>query len=134
MITKKKLIVNIVFAVLGVVIMILSLTGRAESDMLSGFGAGILAVGAVNVSRYIRYQKDPAFREKIDIAATDERYKYLSMKAWSLTGYILTLGSALLCLVCMLIGHEETARIFGQAVCAVLVVYCIVYLVLSKID
>ena len=82
--------------------------------------------------RNLKYRKDPEYREKVDVELNDERSKYLRMKSWAWTGYIVVLVQAVGVIVAMILGKETVQMVLAYSVCLILLVYLITYLVLNK--
>lgn len=128
---NKKLALNIVFVLLGIATMVLSITETIRTPYASGFGAGLAVVGISQIIRYFKYKNDPEFRQKTDVAQTDERIRYIGMKAWAWTGYIsLIVGGVLVIILGIM--NNEAAVFASYAVCFELLVYIICYLIISK--
>ena len=72
------------------------------------------------------------FREKVDIELSDERSKYLRMKSWAWTGYIVVLVQAVGVIVALVLGNETVQLVLAYSVCLILAVYWVVYMILNK--
>ena len=129
---NKKLILSIFWMVLGVVLLGLSIAGVLDSSMYAGMGGALIAVGALQVARNLRYRKDPEYREKIDTEANDERNSFLRMKSWSWTGCIVVLAEGFGSVAAMVLGKRELQLLLACSVWLIMVVYWISYLVLSR--
>ena len=90
---NRRLALNIFWIILGAVLLALSVAEVLDS-IFAGMGGALMAVGALWLARSIRYRKDAAYREKIDIEVNDERGRFLRMKSWPLAGYIVVLAEA----------------------------------------
>jgi hypothetical protein len=129
---NKKLALSIFWVVLGAVLMALTVTKTLDSEIYSGMGGGLIAVGILQITRNLKYRRDPAFREKIDTAERDERLSFIRMKSWSWTGYVLVLVCALASVVTLVLGEHTLQLVFSYAVCLILLVYWVSFLILSK--
>lgn len=129
---NRKLILSIFWMILGAVLLGLSVTEVLDSSMYAGMGGALIAVGALQVARNLRYRKDPEYREKVDTEVSDERNGFLRMKSWSWTGYIVVLVECVGVIVAMILGQEQIQVLLSYSVCLILLVYWITYLVLSK--
>lgn len=127
----KRMLLNAFWIVLGMVLVILCMKGRIDA-MYSGFGGGLVGVGIVNLIRCLRYQSNSEYREKVDTEITDERNKYLRMKAWSWAGYLFVMVTAAAAVVCMVAGQSDYCRILGMMVCLMVLLYAASYMVLSR--
>ena len=129
---NKRLALSVFWAVAGLVLVALSLTGVLQDSVYAGMGGALTAVGALQVIRNLKYRKDPEYREKVDVELNDERSKYLRMKSWAWTGYIVVLVQAVGVIVAMILGKETVQMVLAYSVCLILLVYLITYLVLNK--
>ncbi|WP_352397877.1 hypothetical protein [[Clostridium] aminophilum] len=129
---NRRMAWSIICILLGLFLLILTDRSLIPDDGMSGFGYGLIAVGAIRLFQVIRYRKDEAFQKKVDIAASDERYSFLSMKAWSWTGYISLIGAGILMIVMRITGNREISQILSYCVCAELLIYSGTFFVLSK--
>ena len=120
---NKKLVLSIFWAVVGLVLTVLSVTEVLDSSIYSGMGGGLMAV---------KYRKDADYREKIDTEANDERNRFLRMKSWSWAGYIAILVECVGVIVAIILGKETVRLILSFSVCLILVAYWVSYLVLSR--
>lgn len=129
---NRKLILSIFWMILGAVLLGLSIAEVLDSSMYAGMGGALIAVGALQVARNLRYRKDPEYREKIDTEANDERNSFLRMKSWSWTGYIVVLAEGFGSVAAMVLGKRELQLTLAYSVWLILVIYWVTYLVLSK--
>jgi len=129
---NKKLALSIFWAVVGLVLTVLSVTEVLDSSIYSGMGGGLMAVGGLQSIRNVKYRKDANYREKIDVEANDERNRFLRLKSWSWAGYIAILVEAAGVIVAIILGEETVRLILSFSVCLILVAYWVSYLVLSR--
>ena len=129
---NRKLILSIFWMILGAVLLGLSIAEVLDSSMYAGMGGALIAVGALQVARNLRYRKDPEYREKIDTEANDERNSFLRMKSWSWTGYVVVLVEGFGSVAAMVLGKRELQLTLAYSVWLILVIYWVTYLVLSK--
>ena len=129
---NKKLVLSIFWAVVGLVLTVLSVTEVLDSSIYSGMGGGLMAVGVLQSIRNVKYRKDADYREKIDVEANDERNRFLRMKSWSWAGYIAILVESVGVIVAIILGEETLRLILSLSVCLILVAYWVSYLVLSR--
>ena len=129
---NKKLVLSIFWAVVGLVLTVLSVTEVLDSSIYSGMGGGLMAVGVLQAIRNVKYRKDADYREKIDVEANDERNRFLRMKSWSWAGYISVLVESVGVIVAIILGEETVRLILSLSVCLILVAYWVSYLVLSR--
>ena len=128
---NKRMIVAIFWIVLGVILTACNLAGVMD-EYWSGMGVAFIVVGALQLFRQIKYRTNEAYREKVNIETGDERNRYIGMKAWAWAGYlfILLVGSSVI--VLKLMGQDLLSQVASYAVCLMLVLYWISYLILRK--
>lgn len=98
----------------------------------SGMGGGFLAVGIVQLIRHIRYRKNEEYREKVDVANSDERNRFLTGKAWAWAGYLFVLISGVATIALKVLGQDMWSLAASYALCLLLVLYWGSYLVLKR--
>ena len=130
--TDARLALSIFWAVVGLVLTVLSVTEVLDSSIYSGMGGALMAVGVLQAIRNVKYRKDADYREKIDVEANDERNRFLRMKSWSWAGYIAILVEAAGVIVAIILGEETIRLILSFSVCLILVAYWVSYLILSR--
>ena len=128
----KSMIVYGVLILLGVVLMHLGVVDIANVNWWMGMGSAMIAVAAIRLIRTYRFQKDEAYREKMEIETGDERNRFIRGKAWAWTGYLFFLVANIAVIVLKVMDQDLLALAAGCAVCLMLVMYWIFYLVLKK--
>ena len=129
---NKRFALSIFWLVLGVVLLVLSVTEVLDSSVYAGFGGGLIAVGALQIIRNVKYRKDPEYKEKVDVSAKDERNSFLRMKAWAWTGYLVVIIECCGIIAAMILGKHEFRQILSYSVCLILVIYFVSYYALSR--
>ena len=129
---NKRLALSIFWAVVGLVLTVLSVTEVLDSSIYSGMGGGLMAVGVLQAIRNVKYRKDADYREKIDVEANDERNRFLRMKSWSWASYIAILVESVGVIVAIILGEETVRLILSLSVCLILVASWVSYLILSR--
>ncbi len=129
---NKRLALQIFWVVLGAALLGLSVAGVLDSSLYAGMGGGLVAVGALQIARTVKYRRDSAYREKVDTELNDERNSFLRMKSWSWTGYILVLVEGIGAVAALVMGRQELQLLFSYTVCLIIGVYWVVYMVLSR--
>lgn len=129
---NKRLLLSIFWIIVGVILIIACAKDAENSNLWSGIGGGLMGVGLLQLFQQLRYRKDPEYKEKKDIEASDERNSFIRMKAWSWTGYIFTIGAAVLSVVFLTMGKAEVNQILALCVCAMLVTYFVSYYIINK--
>lgn len=127
----KRMIANIVEIVVGVILTILGYTGVVDSYW-SGMGTALIFVGIVFLFRTFRYKTNMEYKEKVDVEVNDERNKYLRMMAWSWTGYFFVLIAAFASIIFRILGYNQYSMMAGYAVCLLITLYWISFLILRR--
>lgn len=126
---NKALVLNMTWLLLGAVLIVFS-SMEILNDMYLGFGGGLVGVGVARLVRVFRYKTNDAYKEKVDVEMSDERNRYISMKAWAWAGYSLVLILATVTIVCMILSQTFYMRLASGMVCLIVVLYWISYLIL----
>lgn len=128
---KVKTYLSIFWILLGIVLFALSF-GEVVDNFWSGMGGGLIAVGALQLARFRRMQKDPEYRESMEVEASDERNQFLAGRAWQLAGtlFIITVGISVV--VLRLLDQVLLSMAASYALCYLLVLYWIAWLVVRK--
>ena len=129
---NKKLALSIFWVILGAALLGLSTAGVLDSSAYGGMGGALMVVGALQIGRNLKYRNDPAYREKIDTEANDERNRFLRMKSWAWAGYTVVLVEGIGSIVAMAMGERTVQLVLAYSVCLLLAAYWISYLILSR--
>ena len=132
MYNNRRLALSIFWVLLGVTLLVLSITEVLDSSMYAGMGSVLIVVGGLQIIRNIRYRKDAAYQKKVDTETSDERNRFLSMKSWSWTGYIVVIIQGIGVVVATVLREDTIRQILSYSVCLMVTVYWISYLVLSR--
>jgi hypothetical protein len=122
---------SIIWLLLGLTLVTLSFMGITD-EFWSGMGSALLVIGSLQLLRYHRFQKNPAYREKMEVAVSDERNQFIRSKAWAWAGYLFILISAVGVLIFKLAGQDLLSQAASWAVCLMLVLYWICWHILQK--
>ena len=128
---KARLISSILEIVIGVVLCVCYFTNLID-EFWSGMGVALIVVGALFLLRNIKYQTNEKYREEIDVQNSDERNKFLSLKAWSWSGYLFVIIAAVGTIIFKFVGKEELMMLSSGAVCLIVFLYWISYIILRK--
>ena len=128
---SRRILANIVYIVLGVILFGLGLAGTLDS-FWSGMGGALISVGVVRMIHMLRYAKDEAYRQEKTIEATDERHQFLRNKAWAWAGYLFVMLSACAVIILKVMGQEMLSQAASYAVCLIIILYWISYMILRK--
>ena len=127
----KRLIASIFEIIIGIILTILGYSGVVDSYW-SGMGTALITVGVIFLFRTFRYNRDSEYKEKVDVEVNDERNKYLRMMAWSWTGYLFIFIIAFGSIIFKILGYDQYSMMAGSAVCLLITLYWISYLVLNR--
>ena len=128
---NAKMIFTAIWLILGVTLVTCGVLEIVD-PYWSGMGGGLLAVSVLQMVRYIRYYKNPEYREEVDTQTKDERNKFLSGRAWAWAGYLYVMLNGIAVIALKLTGYENLSVWAAYSVCVILVLYWICYLVLRK--
>ena len=127
----RRIVVYLVYILLGV-----ALCGLAFAEVVdefwSGMGSGLMVVGVLRLVRMYRVQKDKDYREMIEIAAADERNCFIRNKVWAWAGYLFILLTGSSVIILKIAGQDLLSLAASWAVCAMLFLYWVSYMVLRK--
>ena len=126
-----KLDNRIIYIVLGVAFLVLGILEVIDA-FWSGMGGALIAVGVIRIVQFYRFRKDETYREKVEIEMKDERNQYLRIKAWAWAGYLFILIAAVSTIIFKLLGQDLLSMAAGFAICFIMLLYWVSYLVLRK--
>lgn len=128
---NKRIWLYLFYIVVGVALFTLGCLELID-EFWSGMGGALIAVAVLRLLRERRLYTDAAYREKLEIAESDERNSYIRLNAWAWTGYlqIIILGVAVIMLKIMGLDMWSLAASYG--VCLILILYYVTWFVLRK--
>ena len=128
---NRRMIMYIFYALFGVALVVMGCVEMVD-EFWSGIGGGLAGVGVVRLIWTYRYNNNENYREKVDVATTDERNRFIRNKAWAWAGYlfILLVGSSVI--VLKLMGQDLLSLAASYAVCLMLVLYWGSYMILRR--
>lgn len=127
----KTYLVSIFYIILGAVLIGLGFAGKVD-EFWNGMGSALLVIGVIQWIRFYRFNKNEAYREKLETEANDERNKFISNKAWAWAGYLFVMIMAVACIVLRIMGLDEWSMAASGSVCLVLVLFWVSYLILKR--
>ena len=128
---EKRFYFNIFYIIAGAALLVCGIFEIVDS-FWSGMGGALIGVGAIRIIQFVKYRKNPEYREKIETETKDERNKFISLNAWAWSGYAFVLLNAIGTIAFKIAGNDAFSQYCSCAVCVVLVLYWICYLVLRK--
>lgn len=128
---NKRIYLYLFYIIVGVSLFTLGCLELID-EFWSGMGGALIAVAILRLVRERRLYANPEYREKMEIAESDERNSFIRLKAWAWTGYlqILILGTAVIVLKIMGLDLWSSAASYG--VCLILILYYVTWFVLRK--
>lgn len=128
---KDRRILSVAWIVIGLILIGLAFAGVVD-EFWNGMGFALAIVGALQLLRYHRFNKNEAYREKMEIEVNDERNHFIGNKAWAWSGYLFILIAGVSVIAFRIIGQETLSMAASVAVCLMLVLYWISYMVLKR--
>ena len=128
---NKLFFYNISLLVIGIVLILLACLEMVD-EFWSGTGSALAVVSSIRILRTYRLNKSQAYREKMEVETTDERLQYIRLKAWGWAGYLFILIAAVSVIIFKVAGLELLSLAASCAVCLVLALFWISYLILRK--
>ena len=129
--SKKRIVIQMLEIVAGVILLGLGVAGKVD-EFWSGMGGALIVVGILQVVRFFRYRNSEEYRERAEIANKDERNQFIRNKAWAWSGYLFVLISAVATIALKIAGQDTLSFAASMALCLLLVLYWVSFLVLSK--
>ena len=129
--SRKRIVVQILEILAGFALLWLGIAGKVDS-FWSGMGGALIGVGAVYLIRSVRYQKNEEYRENMDAQYNDERNRFLSMKAWQLSGVWFVIIAAIGTFVFKFAGKEDLMMLCCGSVCLLVTLYWVFWLYMRK--
>ena len=127
----KKYMISIIYIVIGAVVFGFSFVGKID-EFWGGMGSALFTMGVIQFIRFYRFQKNEAYREKIEIEEKDERNRFIRNKAWAWAGYLFVMIMAVASIVLKVMGQDILSIAASGSVCFVLVLFWISYLILRR--
>lgn len=127
----RRAVIYGLYILLGATLMALGV-GEVVDAFWSGMGGGLLGVGIVRLIQLYCLKRDDAYREKMETEAKDERNAFIRNKAWAWAGYLFILIAAVAVIVLQVMGQEQLSMLASGALCLMLVLYWVAYLILRR--
>ena len=128
---KKDIIFGVIWFLLGLVLTVLCCLETLD-EFWSGMGSALMVVGIVRLLRSYRLSRSETYREKREVAETDERLHFIRNKAWTWAGYLFIIICALSTIVFKLLNQDLLRMASGGAVCLMLVLFWVSFFILKK--
>lgn len=128
---SKKIWLSGFWCVVGTALIALSFAGVVD-EFWNGMGSGLFIVGLLQVIRQLRYRNNEEYREQVDIALDDERYKYIANKSWAWAGYLYVMIAAVGSIVLKICGQDELCTMASCSMAFLVGLYWVSYMVLKR--
>ena len=128
---KKDIIFGVIWFLLGLVLTVLCCLETLD-EFWSGMGSALMVVGVVRLLRSYRFSRSETYREKREVAETDERLHFIRNKAWAWAGYLFIIICAIGTIIFKLLGQDLLCMFLSGAVCLMLVLFWVSFFILKK--
>ena len=128
---KKDIVFGILWLLLGLALTVLCCLETLDA-FWSGMGSALIVIGVVRLLRSYRLSRSDIYREKREVAETDERFHFIRNKAWAWAGYLFIIICAIGTIIFKLLGQDLLCMAFGGAVCLMLVLFWVCFFILKK--
>lgn len=129
--SKYRMIYQAMLFIIGVLLIILGFVGNIN-DIWFSIGIAFVTCSTIRITRYTKMAKNPEYKEKIEIAQTDERNIKIAEKTASTTFRIGILTMCIAELFLFAFEMKTEGTILGLAVCGFLFLYWIMFFVYNK--
>ena len=130
--SNVRIVASIIEILIGLAILISSLSVGSDNEYWGGMGTALIFVGAIFLFRQIKYQTNDSYRESVDVEVNDERNRYLGMRAWAWAGYSYVIAAAVASIVLKIMGKDDLSVAAGLSVAFITLFYWLSYLCLRK--
>lgn len=129
---KFRTLLQGIWALTGIAMIILYVTGIAKDEQAAYFGAALCAASLIGAIKKIRILRNPDLLKKSGIAENDERNISLMLKAKNSAASISASAAFLAIIYFMIIGNSQVAETITICVCAYMVFYIISYYIFAR--
>ena len=129
--TEKRFYLNIFWVIIGAALLVCGILEIVDY-FWSGMGGALIGVGTIRIIQFVKLRKNQEYREKVETETKDERNRFISLNAWAWSGYAFVLLNAVGTIGFKIAGNDALSQYCSYAVCLVLILYWISYLVLRK--
>lgn len=127
----KAYLVSISYILIGVILIGLGFAGKVD-EFWNGMGSALLVIGVIQMIRRYRFDKNEAYREKVEIETNDERNKFIRNKAWAWAGYLFVMIMAVASIVLRIFEQDLLSIATSGAVCLMIVLFWGSYIFLKR--
>ena len=126
----KRTVVYGIYCLVGVFLILTGIFTHREMPLTLGVAFSIM--GAVRLMHYFSLLKNPQKLESREIAESDERNLFLAYKARSLAFSWFVSLSGFAILICFFAGQMLIGQVIAYELCAIVLLYWVIYLILKK--
>lgn len=102
------------------------------SDLFSGMGFALVAVGVIRLVQIKRLRRDPERAREVEAMQQEERTRFLSGRAMAWVFYVSIFAELAIGIVGIAVGQSLLGRAFNYLACGQCLLYGIVYRVLNR--
>ena len=128
---EKKYWISIIYVIIGVILFGLACFEKVDS-FWSGMGSALFVIGTLQLIRRYRFNKNEAYREKMEIEEKDERNHFIRNKAWAWAGYLFVMIMAVSTIIFKIVGQETLMMAASGGVSLMLTLFWVSYLILKR--
>ena len=128
---KNGIIKNVICLFLGGTLLTLGRVGTID-EFWSGLGVALIFVGILRLVYYFRLEKNPELKERVKTEINDERNRFIRNKAWAFSGYLFIIIAGICLIVFKIIGQDLLSLAASYAVCLIMILYWISYIILKR--
>ncbi len=128
---EKRVYISVFWVVIGLVLIACGIFDIVDS-FWSGMGGALIGVGAIRIYQYIKYRRNPEYREKVEIERNDERNRFIGGRAWAWAGYSFVLINAVGTIAFKIMENDLLSQYCAYSVCGILLLYWAAFLFLRK--
>lgn len=128
---KNGIIKNVIYLFLGGILLTLGFVGIID-EFWSGLGFALIFVGILRLVYYFRLEKNPEQKERVQTEINDERNKFIRNKAWAFSGYLFIIIAGICLIVFKIIGQDLLSLVASYAVCLIMILNWISYIILKR--
>lgn len=128
---KNGIIKNVIYLFLGGILLTLGFVGIID-EFWSGLGFALIFVGILRLVYYFRLEKNPELKERVKTEINDERNRFIRNKAWAVSGYLFIIIAGICVIAFKIIGQDLLSLAASYAVCLIMILYWISYIILKR--
>ena len=128
---NRRLLAHIICIVFGIALCFMGFTEYID-EFWGGMGSALILVGALRIARMFHYYKNPEYRERVETEANDERSRFIRNKAWAWAGYLFVIIAGIAVIILKVIHQDLLSMATGCAMCLIVLLYWVSYMVLKK--